>query len=303
MMITPNAATLGARVEGIDLAEPLSPDDFVTVLRALGKYGVLCFPRQSLEPEELSKFGSRFGELEINVANKYHPPDHPEVMILSNMIVDGKQIGLMDAGQLWHTDVSYAREIAFANVLHAKVVPMREGKPLGDTQFLNMYAAYDDLPDDVKSRLAGVNAVHDFCTFWEGMLKRPGSKRPPLTEEQKRLRPPVEHPIFMKHPITGRYALYCNPGFATRIVGMEKGESDEMLRFLFEHQTKEKYFYAHKWAVGDVLIWDNICTTHNAAADYGPDEGRFLLRVQVMATLDYHRLAGNAEAVSHGARV
>jgi taurine dioxygenase len=291
MIITPNDDILGAKIEGIDLTKALSGEDFRTILRALGKYGVICFPGQSLEPGELSAFGANFGELEINVANKYHAPDHPEVMILSNMMMDGKQMGLVDAGQLWHTDVSYANEIAFANVLHAKVVPTRDGKPLGDTQFRNMYAAYDDLPADVKRRLAGVNAVHDFCVFWERMLARPGTKRQPLTEEQRRMRPPVEHPIFMKHPITGRYALYCNPGFATRIVGMETKESDEMLEFLFEHQLKDKYFYAHKWTAGDVLIWDNICTTHNAAADYGPNEGRLIHRVQVMATRDYAKLA------------
>lgn len=290
MIITPNDDVLGARVEGVDLSKPLDPNGFRTILRALGKYGVLCFPGQSLEPAELSAFGSRFGELEINVANKYHAPGHPEVMVLSNIFVDGKQIGLIDAGQLWHTDVSYADEIAFANVLHAKVVPTRNGKPLGDTQFRNMYAAYDDLPGDVKKRLAGVNAVHDFCVFWERMLERPGTKRVPLTEEQRQKRPPVEHPIFMRHPITGRYALYCNPGFATRIVGMEPEESDEMLEFLFEHQSKDKYFFAHKWTVGDILIWDNICTTHNAAADYTADEGRLIHRVQVMSTLDYARL-------------
>jgi alpha-ketoglutarate-dependent taurine dioxygenase len=291
MIITANDRILGARIEDIDLRRPFNDNDFRTILRALGKYGVLCFPAQSLEPKELSVFGAYFGELEINVANKYHPPGHPEVMILSNIMIDGKQIGLVDAGQLWHTDVSYASEIAFANVLHAKAVPTRDGRPLGDTQFRNMYAAYDDLPADVKQRLAGVNAVHDFCVFWERMLQRPETKRQPLTEEQRQMRPPVEHPIFMKHPITGRHALYCNPGFATRIVGMEPTESDEMLEFLFEHQSKDKYFYAHQWSVGDVLIWDNICTTHNAAADYGPDEGRLMHRVQVMATRDYAKLA------------
>ena len=291
MIITPNEDILGAKIEGIDLTRALNPGDFRTILRALGKYGVLCFPEQSLEPGQLSAFGANFGELEINVANKYHAEDHPEVMVLSNIMVDGKQIGLVDAGQLWHTDVSYASEIAFANVLHAKVVPTRDGKPLGDTQFRSMYAAYEDLPAAVKQRLAGVNAVHDFCVFWERMLQRPGTKRQPLTEEQRKLRPPVEHPIFMKHPITGKYALYCNPGFATRIVGMESDESDEMLEFLFRHQSQDKYFYAHKWKVGDVLIWDNICTTHNAAADYGPNEGRLLHRVQVMATRDYEQLA------------
>ena len=91
-----------------------------------------------------------FGDLEINVANLFHEPGHPEVMILSNMKKDGKPIGLGDAGQGWHTDMSYSKDIALANVLYAMKVPMRDGRPLGDTQFRNMHAAYDDLPDDIE---------------------------------------------------------------------------------------------------------------------------------------------------------
>ena len=291
MRIVPNDAPLGARVEEIDLARPLADGDFRMILRALGRHGVLCFPRQSLEPAQLSAFGARFGELEINVANRFHPPGHPEVMILSNITVDGQPTGLADAGQLWHTDVSYARVIAFANILHAKAVPMRDGRPLGDTEFQNMCAAYDDLPDAIKRSLEGRNAIHDFCTFWDRMLARPGTTRLPLTEEQRRSRPPVTHPIFMTHPVSGRRALYCNPGFATAIEGLPKDESHAMLDFLFHHQLQDKYFYAHKWALGDVLMWDDIGTIHNAASDYGPDTPRLMHRVQVMATLDYQRLA------------
>ena len=120
MRITPNNAGLGARVEGIDLAKPLTDADFRTVLRALGQHGVLCFPRQTLDADQLAAFGRRFGELEINVANAYHEPDHPEMMILSNMKPDGKQIGANDAGQGWHTDMSYSHDIALANILHAQ---------------------------------------------------------------------------------------------------------------------------------------------------------------------------------------
>jgi len=126
MRITPNNAGLGARVEGIDLSRSLTPEDFKTVLRALGQYGVLCFPQQDLDAPALSAFGSRFGELEVNVANLFHAEGHPEVMHLSNMKDEnGKPIGLSDAGQGWHTDMSYSREIALANVLHAKRVPLR----------------------------------------------------------------------------------------------------------------------------------------------------------------------------------
>jgi len=291
MRVTRNNEGLGARITDIDLSRPLGTDGFRDLLRALGEHGVLCFPGQSLEPAELSAFGSRFGELEINVANLFHAANHPEVMILSNVKEDGKPIGLNDAGQGWHTDMSYSHEIALANVLHAKQIPVRDGRPLGDTQFRNMHAAYDDLPAEMKERLEGRIAIHDFEKFWDVMRTRPGSIRKPLTEEQRRKKPPVPQPIFRVHPVTGRRVLYCNPGYAVRIEGMEPAESDATLEYLFKHQSQPKYLYSHRWTPGDVLMWDNIGTTHNAMADYGPDEPRLIHRVQVMATLDYGKLA------------
>jgi taurine dioxygenase len=291
MQITGNPEGTGARVTGIDLAQPLSDEDRRTLLRALGHHGVLCFPGQSLEAPELSAFGGRFGTLEENVANSFQAPGHPEVMILSNMVKAGKPVGLNDAGQGWHTDMSYSTEVALANVLHAKIVPMRDGRPLGATQFRDMHAAYADLPAEVKQRLEGRVAIHDFDKFWEMMRRRPGSGRAPLTEEQRRRKPPVPQPIFRTHPVTGRRVLYCNPGYAIRIEGMDAAESDAMLEFLFRHQARDKYLYTHRWTPGDVLMWDNIATTHNAVADYAPEEHRYILRVQVMATLDYQRIA------------
>jgi taurine dioxygenase len=290
MKIIPSGKSLGASIEGIDLAQPVSGGDFKQVLRALGEHGVLCFPRQRLETEAFARFGRMFGELEINVANQFHEPGFPEVMVLSNMKKDGKPIGLGDAGQGWHTDMSYSRDVALANVLHAIKVPMRDGRPLGDTQFRNMHAAYEDLPAEIKSRLAGRTATHDFAKFWDMMRTRPGSQRAPLTAEQRARKPPVSQPIFRTHPITGRTILYCNPGYAMRIDGMAEAESAELLAFLFRHQEQEKYFHAHKWSEGDVLMWDNIGTVHNAIPDYGPDEPRYMRRVQVMATKDYAAL-------------
>jgi taurine dioxygenase len=292
MRITPNNAGLGARAEEISLARSLPPGEFRTVLRALGRYGVLCFPGQDLDAPQLSAFASRFGELEVNVANLFHAPGHPEIMILSNERDGaGKPVGLNDAGQGWHTDMSYSTDIALANVLHAKRVPVRDGRPLGDTQFRNMHAAYDDLPAEVRDRLEGRVAVHDFEKFWDVMRLRPGSIRKPLTPEQRAKKPPVPQPIFRTHPITGRRVLYCNPGYTMRIEGLERAESDALLEFLFRHQAQERYLYSHAWTPGDVLMWDNIGTVHNAVADYGPEEHRYILRAQVMATLDYGAMA------------
>jgi taurine dioxygenase len=290
MDIQPTGKILGATITGLDLARPPSEPEFRQILKALGEYGVLCFPKQYLETEEFARFGAMFGDLEINVANLFYEPGFPQVMILSNMTKDGKPVGLGDAGQGWHTDMSYSKDIALANMLYAIRVPRRDGRPLGDTQFRNMHAAYEDLPADIKTRLEKRTATHDFAKFWDMMRSRPGSIRGPLTPEQRAKKPPVQQLILPIHPITGRRILYCNPGYAMCIDGLPQAESDELLEFLFAHQAKEKYFYAHHWSEGDVLMWDNIGTVHNAVPDYRADEPRYIRRVQVMATKDYAHL-------------
>ena len=291
MEIVPSGQTLGARVEGVDLGIPLSDGDFRTVLRALGRHGVLCFPKQTFDTPALAAFARRFGDLEVNVANLYYEPGFPEIMILSNQTgADGKPVGLNDAGQGWHTDMSYSKDIALANILHARAVPMRNGKPVGETQFRDMHAAYDELPDEIKHKIEGRTATHDFEKFWEVMRLRPGSRRNPLTEEQKRKKPPVSQPLVRVHPLTGRKILYANPGYTMWIDGMERDESDRITEYLFRHQERAEFLHAHRWAVGDVLMWDNIGTVHNAIADYLPDEPRYMRRAQVMATLDYPAL-------------
>lgn len=284
LKITPIGARLGARIEGIDLSKPLTRADKAQILRAFGQYAVLCFPGQKLEPGQQKAFAREFGTLEINVAaGHYTVPGHPEVMVLSNIIENGKAIGLADAGQDWHTDMSYSEPIAFLNVLYALAVPVRNGVALGCTEFLDMCAAYDDLPPEMKARIENLTATHDFNKFWEEMLKRPGTQRKPLTPEQRAAKPPVSHPIVLKHPISGRKALYCTVGYVTKVDGVSKSESDEILDFLFKHQIQDKYKYRHSWAVGDVLAWDNLWTMHNAIPDYRPDEPRHMRRCQVMA--------------------
>lgn len=282
--VIPTGETLGATVAGLDLNDALDQRTFAAVLRALGTYGVLRFPGQDLAPARQMAFSARFGSLEINVAGAFQEPGMPEIMILSNMKDErGRPIGARDAGQDWHTDMSYSETIAFANVLYALKIPHRDGRPLGGTEFANMHAAYDELPDDLKTRLDGMTVLHDFNKFWDMMLKRPGTWRKPLTAEQRARKPPVSHPIFLTHPITGRRVLYANPGYAIRINELPQAESDDILDFLFKHQLQEKYRWVHRWTEGDVLLWDDIGTLHNAHADYGPDEHRLIKRCQVMA--------------------
>ena len=285
MQIVPSGKRLGASIEGLDLSKPLAEREVEEIIQAIGRYGVLCFPRQRLTARQHKDFAARFGELEINVASgAYQEPGIPEVMILSNIVKDGKPIGLADAGQDWHTDMSYSKTIAFANVLYALEVPRRNGQVLGATEFSSMQAAYDGLPDHLKTKLDGMTVLHDFNKFWDKMRNEKGSKRPPLTDAQKKAKPPVSHPIFLTHPITGRKVLYANPGYSMRINQLPEKESDEILAFLFEHQLKPEYRYRHEWTEGDLLMWENFGTIHNAIADYGPTEHRLVKRCQVMAT-------------------
>ena len=229
MRITPTGETLGAVVDGIDLAAPLDRAGFGTILRALGDQGVLCFPGQSLDARQLRAFSAHFGGLQSSLTGDYTDPEVREVMILSNMVEGGKPVGLSDAGQDWHTDMSYNALIGFSNVLHGKVIPHRDGRPLGNTEFANMHAAYEGLPPAMKTQLAGMTASHDFNKFWEEMRSRPGSTRPALTPEQRTKRPPATHPVFMTHPVTGRTVLYCNPGYVTRINELDEAESAAVL--------------------------------------------------------------------------
>jgi alpha-ketoglutarate-dependent taurine dioxygenase len=281
--VEPLGHSLGARLHGLDLSQPLSDGDFIAVLKALGDHGYLCFPGQTITPAHLKAFSARFGMLEVNVAGMYQEPGIAEVMTLSNIIENGKPIGIADAGQGWHTDMSYSSMIAFVNVLYGIKVPVRDGEPLGGTSFCDMYAAYDTLPEAMKQRLEGLTATHDFNKFWEMMRQEKGSTRPPLTPEQRAKKPPVVHPVVLIHPISGRKVLYANPGYTVRINELDEKESDDLLAFLFAHQIQPEFQATHRWTAGDVLMWDNICTIHNAIADYRADEHRLIKRCQVMA--------------------
>ncbi|CAN5745697.1 taurine dioxygenase [soil metagenome] len=283
MKFTPTGRTLGATVSGIDLGKPMAPGDFAELLRGLGRHRVLRFPDQTMDAAGLRAFSARFGTLEVLSANGKGESGMPEVSILSNIVRDGKPIGLADAGQDWHTDMSYNRIVGFVNVLHAYEVPMRDGQPLGGTEFADTASAYEDLPEPMKRKLANATATHDFNQFHEHMRLNKGSTRPALTQAQRDERPAVHHPLFMFHPVSGRKVIYANPGFTVRIDQLPPQESRETLDFLFGHILKPDYRHVHRWSKGDVLMWDHLSTWHFARPDYSANEHRLIKRCQVLA--------------------
>lgn len=182
--------------------------------------------------------------------------------------------------------------IAFTNVLYGIEIPHRHGEPLGNTELCSMHAAYDELPAEFKTRLAGMTVLHDFAKVWDKMRLGKGSTCLPLTEAQRKAKPPVTHPVLLKHPITGKRVLYANPGYSMRINELSQEERDHILAFLFDHQLQAKYQYKYRWSVCDILMWDNMGTLHNAVPDHRPDEHRYIKRCQVMAN---HYFEGDTE--------
>jgi len=290
--ITPSGDALGARIDNIDLSKLLTDEEFDFIEKAFHEHLVVAISGKPYDDESLVRFGQRLGELEISVAKSFHHDRIPWVTVLSNLTIDGKPLGSSDAGQLWHTDMSYNRIAGRATVLHAHKVPVKDGKPLGDTAFHNMYLAYEALPADLRARLGAMEAVHEFEKLWLTMIAN-GSKRPPYTDAQRSEKPAVVHPVVLTHPWTGRKALYVNRGLTQSIIGLPKAESDELLGFLFDHVEKPNCEYRHKWRVGDTLVWDNCASIHLATGGYDASTPRLMHRVQALGNEKLYRECNN----------
>jgi taurine dioxygenase len=296
MQVTRLGNHIGARIDGVDLSR-LDDAGFAALEHEFHAHGVIAISDQRLAERQLIDFSRRFGELELNVASSFHHPDYPYVNILSNKRrADGTPMGSPDAGQGWHTDMSYNPVPARASILYALEVPMRDGKPLGDTLFAGMGAAWDALDPELRARLARLQAVHHFSKFYDYMIEEKGSLRPRLTEGQKASKPPVVHPMALRHPYTGRFCLYCDPGYTLRVLGLADDESAALLKRLFAFQTRDEFLYRHRWRVGDVLIWDNIATIHMATGGYSGAEPRLMHRTQVLGDAARYRAANPAIA-------
>ena len=221
---------------------------------------MLIFRSQKLTPEQQIAFARRFGDLEISPRTPFALPGHPEILVLSNIVVDGKPIGNAEAGRTWHTDMSYTQRPPRGSMLYAHEIPVEEGRALGDTVFASAAAAYKALPAEPPNALVGLRAIHR-----AGAKKyAPGSK---LADTVKDM-PDVEHPVIRTHPVTGRKAIYVREGECVGIRGMPEAERLPLIKELSEMVTREEYSYRHSWRVGDLLMSDNGMTQHLAISDY-----------------------------------
>ena len=273
--ITPRDAALGAEVTDVDLGRSVSAETAEQIWMALCEHGVLTFPGQEMSAEAQVALTRHLGEPEVHVLSDFTLPDLPEVFIVSNVRKGGKPVGAVNAGQYWHSDLSYTARPTFASMLHAKEVPPGRG----ETLFASMVRAYETLPADLKARIEGCHAVHDYTLAYETVFA--GNPDRSLSAEQAAQVPAVEHPVVRIQAETGRKALYVNSGFTRRIVDLDAAESRETLEALFAHATDANNIYTHHWQTGDFVMWDNRVTMHMALSNYAAQDVRHMLRTSV----------------------
>ncbi|MBF8774578.1 TauD/TfdA dioxygenase family protein [Pseudomonas fulva] len=258
--VHPFAGTVGAEIVGLDLSRPINAQDFARIHRAHLDHHVLVFRDQCITPEEQIAFSRRFGELQIHVLKQFLLEGHPEILIVSNIIENGQNIGLGDAGKFWHSDLSYKALPSLGSMLHAQELP-DEG---GDTLFADMHKAWDAVPAALRTLVAGRNAAHSYTARY-AETRFEGHWRPALTAEQLAQVQEVVHPVVRTHPETGRQALFVSEGFTTRIVGLPEDESRDVLQQLYALSVQDHNVYRHQWQPHDLVFWDNRSLIHLAA--------------------------------------
>ncbi len=274
--VTPLSDGFGAELHGVDLAQPLSDAAWRDVERVFYDHQVLTLRAQRLTPAQFVAFARRIGPPQPHVIDQFHHPDDPNILILSNVKVNGEPTGLQDAGSYFHTDYSYLQVPARATTLYSRVVPTVGG----DTLFANQIAAYDDLPQAMKTRIAPLRAIHHYGNRHD-VNEASRTAASPLTDEQKAKMPVITHRVARPHPVTGRTALYAVSGSSFGIVGMPDDEARDLLDELAAHSTQPKYQLRFKYGVGDVVIWDNAALLHSATL-IDPNDARTLWRITVL---------------------
>ena len=284
--VTPLTSALGAEIRGVDLSQPLGYDEFAAVFRAFLDHLVVFFPGQSLSPVQHRDFARRFGLLDHP---KFSPPfamppveGHPEIYQIIKE-ADDRSINI---GGFWHADVTHRERPNLASIAYVKEAPTHGG----DTQFANLYLAYEGLSAGMQRLLGRLRAVHSSAMPYGGGSVRSSavardSPPPPespdfVMDQVERDHVETEHPVVRCHPDTGRKSLYVNRGFTSRFAGMTMEESRPLLEYLWSHAEQPEFTCRYRWGAGAVGIWDNRCVLHYALNDYY-GERRVVHRISV----------------------
>jgi len=270
---------MGAEIIGVDL-NAYDEAAFEIINAAYLDHQMLCIRNQDLDPESLVTFSERFGPVEPHDNLKFTLAEQPKILVLSNDVdADGNQIGVIDAGDAWHTDHSFKKHPANCTILFSLKNPSQGGA----TDFSNQYAAYDALPEETKEKIATLRGRHSISKLKNKRVEISGAREDAVEfyKRQEKAIPEITHPLVRTHPVTGRKSLYCAPRFTIAIDGLDEDEGDALLDELIAHSIKPQFRYRHQWADGDVVMWDNRCVNHRATGGYEYPDIRHLYRTTV----------------------
>ncbi len=283
--IRSNGKPLGFEIRGLDLSEELDPGMIEEIEQAIVEHSVVVIRNQHLTPAQHVAFSRLLGEPAIHTNKNYLLPGYPEIYVVSNIVENGRNIGVADAGPTWHSDFSYLPAPAKYSLLHALEVPVIEGIARGDTSFASTFAAYDALPQSRRDELEGLRIVYRYADQYE-KRRQAGSRLAPLTDAE---RPPdVSHPVIRTHPRSGRKCIFISEGTSAGFEGVGETEGRQLLGELIAHCTQTQFVYRHNWRVGDLVIWDNCSSLHKAnSKDYALPHRRRMHRTTIAGTVPF----------------
>jgi taurine dioxygenase len=274
IQVVPTGGGVGAEVRGVDLRH-IDDALFAAIHRAWIAHGMLLFRAQSLSDAALVAFSRRLGGLDlapVQETGRRFAEGFPEIYVVSNVLKDGVPIGSLGAGEaVWHTDMSYLPAPPKASLLYALEIPPAGG----DTSFCSMYGALERLPAALRVRMAGLRLKHD-GTYNSGGYVRLGV----IETDDPRQSPGAVHPVICRHPESGRDFLYLGRRRNAYLVGLDLAESEALLDALWAGIDEPAIGYRHRWAVGDLVLWDNRCTMHRRDS-FDPSARRVMHRTQV----------------------
>lgn len=285
LILRGNGKPLGFEISGVDLSQPLDRETVDAIDAAIVEHSVVVIRNQHLTPAQHVAFSRLLGEPAIHTNKNYLLAEHPEIYIVSNIVENGRNIGVADAGPTWHSDFSYLAAPAKYSLLYALEVPVIDGVTRGDTSFASTFAAYDALPDTRKRELEGLKVIYSYGDQYE-KRRRSGSKLVPLNDQEKP--PEVAHPVVRTHPKSGRKCLFVSDGTALGVRGMPEDEGRQLLRELIDHCTQPEFVYRHNWRAGDLVIWDNCSSLHRAnSKDYELPHRRRMHRTTLSGSVPF----------------